>query len=108
MENEPSRLLLDQRVRNRIIDATDILADGVDGLRLFGVGGYFNFFFDWVPDDGNIPPNSAMSAEEREQLLVLRRLVVAACDDIPAITTEDGMIETGWLDEENEELEPSA
>ncbi|XAZ25498.1 hypothetical protein LVY75_20410 [Sinorhizobium sp. B11] len=128
MENEPSPRVLDQRVRNRIIEVIGILADGVDGLRLFGVSGYFNFFFDWVADEGDIAPNSAMSIEEREQLMVLRRLVVAACDDTPATITEHALIETGWLDrivpeaqralevflkrgrfdEEKEELEPSA
>jgi len=128
MENEPSPRVLDQRVRNRIIEVIGILADGVDGLRLFGVSGYFNFFFDWVTDEGDIAPNSAMSIEEREQLMVLRRLVVAACDDTPATITEHALIETGWLDrivpeakralevflkrgrfdEEKEELEPSA
>lgn len=128
METEPSTRLMDQRVRNRIIEASEILAGGVDGLRLFGVSGYFNFFFDWVPDAGDIPANSAMSVDEHQQLMVLRRLVVEACDDTPTDITKDGLIESGWLerivpearrtleiflirgrfDEEKGELEPSA
>ena len=88
--------LLAQRLRNRCIDVLELLADGNETVRQFGSAGYFNWFFDWFPNEGAYDPPSAMSQDEVEvatAVLVLRR---DACDATPLLVTQDELIATGW------------
>jgi hypothetical protein len=98
MEREPSDRLIDQRVRNRIMEAVAILADGDDGVRQVSAKEYFLIFYDYIPhrDEGAMYPNSAITAEEFALLREVSRMLDDACDDTPQFVTEDELIASGW------------
>ena len=48
--DEPSKRLVQQRMRNRAIEALDTLAEGDDGVRAVGVVEYVEEFFDVIDD----------------------------------------------------------
>src|ERR1043165_2244074 len=48
-EEQPSKLIIGQRIRNRIMEALAILADGNEGVRAVEPTEYFESFYDWVP-----------------------------------------------------------
>lgn len=80
------------------MEVIEILADGDNGVRLFGVSGYFNWFYDFVPhrDQGGMHENSVLSEEERALLLELSTIVDDACDATPYMVSEDDLIASGW------------
>ena len=98
MEDEPSRRLVEQRIRNRIIEAVESLAEGDDGVLQVWPKDYFENFYDWIPhrDDGEMGPNSAITAEERALLLEVSSILDDACDATPGNMTADEFIATGW------------
>jgi hypothetical protein len=98
MEEQPSDRLVDQRIRNRIMEAVETLADGDDGVRREWPDEYFERFYDWIPhrDDGEMPSISTVSADERTLLMNVRRLLDDACDATPKNMTADELIGTGW------------
>lgn len=125
---EVSTRLVDQRVRNRVIEVMELLADGDDGLRAVGDVEYFNLFFDWVDDD--IPEdwraNSAYTPEEVEHIEAVHRSMLAAVYATGGMDTAQTaasgwprriqpiaqqalalMLRRGRFDEETEEEEPS-
>jgi hypothetical protein len=126
---EVSERLVDQRVRNRVEEVLEILADGDAGL--FAVGGkeYFNLFFDYIDDD--LPYDwralSTYTAEEIEKIEHVLTSMLTALDATASLDTEAEIAATGWpqrvqpvaqealtamiargrFDEEREETEPS-
>lgn len=98
MEEKPSERLIDQRIRNRIIEAVHTLADGEEGVRREWPVEYFENFYAWVPhhDDGDMEPNSAITLEERMELMELSAILDKACDATPKMMTADEFIGTGW------------
>jgi hypothetical protein len=102
MEERPSDRLVDQRIRNRIMEAVETLADGDDGVRCVWPGEYFESFYDWIPhrSDGGMRPNSAITADERAALLEVSTILDDACDATigftPGNMTADELITTGW------------
>lgn len=96
-EMEPSRRLLDQRLRNRIMELAEMLADGDEAVRLMGTTDYFERFYDFVPhrDDGVPFPNDAMTADGHTALLRLCKVMDDACDDAGAMEPDE-FIDTGW------------
>ena len=98
MEDNPSDRVIDQRLRNRIMDVLQTLADGDDGVRRVGTADYFEYFYDWVPhrDHAEIRPNSAITEDERALLLEVRSILDNACDATPANIADDELIATGW------------
>ena len=98
MEEQPSDRLVDQRIRNRIMEAVETLADGDDGVRREWPGNYFECFYDWIPhrDDGEMPSVSTISADERSLLTQVSSLLDDACDATPKNVTPDELIATGW------------
>jgi hypothetical protein len=48
--DEPSKRLVQQRMRNRAIEALETLADGEEGVRAAGVVEYVEEFFDVIDD----------------------------------------------------------
>lgn len=95
---EPSDRLIDQRLRNRIIDVVSTLADGNDGVLREWPTEYFEMFYDYIPHgrDGVMRRNSAMSEEERQSLLDVSEILDEACDATPQTMTPDELIQTGW------------
>jgi hypothetical protein len=126
---EVSERLVDQRVRNRVEEVLEILADGDAGL--FAVGGkeHFNLFFDYIDDD--LPYDwralSTYTAEEIEKIEHVLTSMLTALDATASLDTEAEIAATGWpqgvqpvaqealtamiargrFDEEREETEPS-
>jgi len=98
MEEHPSDRLVDQRIRNRIMEAVETLPDGDNGVRREWPDEYFESFYDWIPhrDDGEMPLSSTISADERALLMNVSRLLDDACDATPKNMTADELIATGW------------
>jgi hypothetical protein len=97
--DRPSERLVEQRMRNRAIEALVALSEGDDGVRSVGVGEYVEQFFDIINDD--IPWHwrawSCFTSQEVERLDAVHGLLVAACDATPYITTDDdAFIASGW------------
>lgn len=94
----PSDRLLDQRLRNRIIESLHTLSEGDEGVPREWPTEYFMGFYDWVPHhkDGQMPPNSAITAQEMASLIEVSALLDAACDATQQIMTPDELIKTGW------------
>ena len=129
-ESRPSDRVIDQRVRNRIMEVLLGLTDGNEEIEQWGPGEYFEGFYDWIPHrgDGGMRPNSAITAEERALLVQVSNLLDDACDATPRDVTTDALIASGWperirpvaqralsvmlqrgrFDEEHEEQEPSS
>ena len=127
MEPEPSERVIDQRRRNRFIEALEYLAQGDDGVRLQGLTEYLEGFYDFVRHrrQGGLSPNTAMNAEEWVLAQDITNLMHSAYDE-PA-SDDAAFIATGWpkriqpvalqalkimlergkFDEEIEEREPS-
>lgn len=96
--DQVSDRLLDQRLRNRIMEEVLTLAEGPDGVREAGLPDYFNNFFDWVPEDGSLWPNSTLTEEEREQLQAVRDILLKALGEAGDFDTAEAFIATGWPD----------
>ncbi len=98
MEAPPSDRLLDQRIRNRIMEAVETLADGDEGVRREWPAEYFESFYDWIPHrgDGGMRPNSAISPDEVALLLEVSGILDDASDATPGNMTADELIATGW------------
>ncbi len=76
MEDHVSGRVIDQRVRNRIMQVVELLADGPEGVRGIGTGNaWFEEFFDFLREDEHADLLSTLSAPERQQLKALLRLV---------------------------------
>ena len=98
MEDSPSERLVDQRIRNRIMEAVLTLASGNEGALHEWPSDYFENFYTWVPHhgDGELQPNGAITAKELAALLELRSILDEASDATPKMMTAADLIETGW------------
>lgn len=94
----PSERLVEQRMRNRAMEALEAISEGDAGVRSVGVGEYVEQFFDVINDD--IPWHwrewSCFTKEEVDALDEVLRLLNAACAATPQIDTEDDFIASGW------------
>lgn len=95
MDTAPSQRLVEQRLRNRIMEELHSLATWQGYLVEWGADEYFNGFFDFVPHEG-VGLNSAMTERELAALIGVQQLVIAACDATPRMVTAEQLIETGW------------
>jgi len=98
MSDKVSARVVDQRVRNRIIEAIDVLAMGDEGVRLFGASAYFEQFYDFVPhsDDGEMPVMDSMTPEEVAAVKEVSCILDAACDATQEIHDPEELIATAW------------
>lgn len=95
MTEEPSDRLIEQRVRNRIYEILEILADCDAGVDLVGIRGYFNLFEDFVHRPSIETGTSALSRDERAIVLEIADFLEAACEATPDFTKIE-FIESGW------------
>lgn len=97
MVEQPSERVVDQRVRNRVIEVLEVLATGKDGLYAVGDAEYFNAFFDWVDDDipGGWRTNSAYTVHEVHLIEAVHRTMLAALEEAGAMDTE-ALAASGW------------
>ena len=98
MDEKPSDRIIHQRIRNRIMEVVVTLAEGDDGVRRVWPTEYFESFYDLIPhrDDGEMRPNSAITADERALLLEVSSILDDACDATPHNMTAHELIATGW------------
>lgn len=95
-EEQPSDRIIDQRIRNRILEAVATLAAGSEGVLAVWPTEYFESFYDWIPYGGKQHPNSTISADEQSGLSHVSKMLDLACDSTPQLMTADEFIATGW------------
>ena len=95
MTEEPSERLIEQRVRNRIYEVLEILADCDAGVDLVGIKGYFDLFEDYVHRPSIEAGTSALSKDERVIVLEIAEFLEAASETIPDFTKAE-FIESDW------------
>ena len=95
MKQEPaSKRIVEQRLRNRIMEALLSIAEGDEGVREAGFVEYFEGFFDVVSDDAL--DNSALASEEKAALRHVLEQINEACEQTPNRMSDDEFIATGW------------
>ena len=93
-ERQLSKRLVDQRLRNRIMEELLTVAEGDKGVREAGFVEYFEGFFDVLPSSTH--DNSALTAKEKAAVMRVLQQVEVACDDTPKLMSEEEFISTGW------------
>ena len=97
MMNTPmSDRVLDQRLRNGIIERLQMLVDWTETVAAIGATGYFNSFFDVLPDKPPLPINTALSSEEREALTEVLDLMDRAASCTGQNVTDEELITSAW------------
>jgi hypothetical protein len=98
LEEEPSSRLVDQRVRNRIMEEILTLSEGDPGVAECGPTEWFELFFDWFPYEGEDSYYPAMTEEEVDAVRNVLKLMQQAISDpgIPKRPTVDAVIRSGW------------
>ncbi|MBS0297732.1 MAG: hypothetical protein JSR45_15590 [Proteobacteria bacterium] len=96
MSEAASPRLVHQRLRNRIIEELESVAEGESYVRSWGFSAYFNGVFDWTGPDDAIEPNTAMTAEEAAAWAHFVGVVSQASDDTPRNMDSEAFISTGW------------
>lgn len=94
----PSERLIEQRVRNRIMEEIWGLSRGDSGVDASGPVEWFETFFDWFPYEGEPDWYPAMTAEEASAVREVCKLMQQAIadPDIPKNPTVQEIIQTGW------------
>ncbi|MCZ8545674.1 hypothetical protein OOJ09_15900 [Mesorhizobium qingshengii] len=95
MTEEPSERLIEQRIRNRIYEILEILADCDAGVDLVGIKGYFDLFEDFVHRPAIEAGTSALSRDERVIVLEIAEFLEAACETNADFTKAE-FIESDW------------
>lgn len=96
MEQVSARLA-DQRIRNRVIECLEYLAEGDEGIRATGDVEYFESFFDWVEDERpwDWRDNSAYTPAEIEAVNGVLVALLAAVEETGDMDTEE-TVTSGW------------
>ena len=95
--SETSERLIDQRLRNRAIEALEVLAGGDDGVRAVGTVDYVENYFDIVSDRNSTWRDlSTYTPDEVAELQNVQDLLVTACDATAPRISDDDFIASGW------------
>jgi hypothetical protein len=94
----PSQRLVEQRLRNRAMEALDALSKGDNGIREVGLAEYVEQFFDVIDDDApwHWREWTCFTPHEVQALAEVQRLLRAACTATPDAQSEDQFISSGW------------
>jgi hypothetical protein len=94
----PTERVVLQRMRNRAIEAVQLLAEGDAGVRSVGANEWINQFFDIVDDDspGQWRSWSVWTREEVMRLGELHDLVLEVCRQTPQVLDDDMFVAAGW------------
>ncbi|RWQ67995.1 hypothetical protein [Mesorhizobium sp.] len=95
MTKEPSSRLIEQRLRNRIYEILEILADCDAGVNLVGISGYLDLFDDFIHRPQSESRMSVLSKDERAIVLEIAHLLEAACASTPDFTRAE-FVESVW------------
>jgi hypothetical protein len=89
--------VLEQRVRNRVIEELSMLSDGATALQDWGWD-YLLDFLDWFPNAPTLPPAAnAMTEVERVRLSEVLRLVLQFSEAMPVGASIDQLLASGWV-----------
>jgi len=96
--DEASERVVFQRLRNRVREAVEVLADGDDGVRLAGPSEYFELFYDYIDDDRRRDWRSwtSLTAAEIRALEAVLQIVNTAVEATPTVMSEETLITSGW------------
>ena len=96
--DRPSQRVVEQRLRNRAMEALETFAAGNDDLRRVGVVEYVEEFFDVINDE--VPWHwqewTCLTPEEVQALDEIQKLLKAACGATPQVCSDDLFIASGW------------
>ncbi|MEC3953194.1 hypothetical protein VMT65_09160 [Nocardia sp. CDC153] len=97
IRDRPSERIVEQRLRNRTMEALEILADGEESVRAWGDAEYINRFFDTIDDDSpwRWREWSTFTPAEVTALDKVQRILLDACDATVGLTSEE-FIAAGW------------
>lgn len=98
MDDQPSQRIIEQRLRNRAIEALDVLAQGEAGVRVVGNAEYVNQFFDTIDDSAPWKWRewSTFTPAEVIKLDAVQQLLLEACSETPQICSDDEFVASGW------------
>lgn len=97
MTDNPSKRIVLQRLRNRRLEACELLAGGDAAVRLQGWAEYFNGFYFYFPDEGRLERCQTETVEENEAFNAVLAIMNAACEATDDIDSSDEeLISTGW------------
>jgi hypothetical protein len=87
-----------QRMRNRVIEAVQLLAEGDAGVRSVGANEWVNQFFDVVDDDSPWEWRSwpVWTAEEVRYVGEVHDALLDVCRRTPHVLNDDVFIAAGW------------
>ncbi len=97
-DEKPSERLVEQRVRNRIMEEIWGLSTGDQGVSKSGPTEWFESFFDWFPYEGEPDYYPAMTTEEaiavRDVLELMQKAISdTAISNMPSVSE---ITSTGW------------
>ncbi|MFD6454824.1 hypothetical protein ACFWF3_28980 [Nocardia sp. NPDC060220] len=97
-QDRPSERVVEQRLRNRAIEALETLVEGDEGVRRWGYGDYVNEFFDTIDDDGawRWREWSTFTPAEVTALDKVQRALLEACAATPRISSDEEFVASGW------------
>lgn len=103
MSENPSKRLVEQRVRNRIMDSMSWLAEGAEAVRRMSTQEFFEMFYDWVDDEKPVWPwpkaaPETMTTAEVVAVTNVLAVVNAAVEEIDDLADETMVIASGWLE----------
>jgi hypothetical protein len=108
-EDHPSRRVVEQRLRNRAMEALETFAAGNAGVRSAGYVEYFEEFFDIIDDDrpwdwrtwSTLTPDEVLGLDE------VLGMVLTASKATPAFMDDDAFIRSGWPDRIRQVSQPT-
>lgn len=103
MSENPSERLVEQRMRNRIMDAMSWLAEGPESVRRMSSQEFFEMFYDWVDDENPVWPwpkgaPETMTPSEVDAVTKVLEVVNAAVAELEDIHDDIIVIGSGWLE----------
>lgn len=92
--------LIDQRLRNRIMEVLEVVAAGSAGVQRVGAAEFFELFYDLLPygERGKNRSNTAISNAEWMAIGTVRSLMDDACDSTSARIRDADLNLSGWPD----------
>lgn len=90
---EVDPLVVDQRLRNRIAESLEWLAEGADGVTHMSAAEYINQFFDQVDDEMTYRQgNTAMTDDEVVAVQRVLDVMLAVCAATPGAVEDSDLI----------------
>ena len=96
-EERPHGRIIDQRLRNRIMEDLLCLSEGDEDVTAKGAGEWFESFFDHLPREGSdYRDNSSISGTEWTALAPVVETMQLARQNAPSRISDEDLIASGW------------